>query len=525
MNLRDYQYECGQTVAKCFCDGIRRQLVVLPTGTGKSVIAAHLAQQAKTDRPILFLAHRGELLQNFAEKVKALAPHFSIGYEIGSAHARGNENVILASVQSATKPDRLKRLASFGIQHVMTDEAHHAPADSYRYLYEALTMLPGQKTTGLHVGFTATPLRSDHVALGCVFDAVTFARSIKEMIQQGYICCVRGCSAKTNVLLDKGAIASPQSDVIDLRAASLEKVVNVSKRNKAAVSAYRQAAKTLNARRPRAIVTCVSVQHAHDMAEAFNDADIAAVAVHGGQSVKERLCIAEQLGAGQEIHVVTFSDVWMEGIDIPAIEVVIMARPTKSGVVYCQGIGRGLRPWPGKEVCVVSDLVDNSSSHSLVTLPTVMDAYEPYPLEKRVDERIEDRVRSILVSEIWPCPHCWMQVGGDDWKYWKLSAGQGDWLEIRIGYRSFEVVRVNCNTGAAEVLTRSDWIGDVFKKAEPFVPLVLGDRTEQVTHKSPWRQTPAAAEDIKLLAEVGIDDAKTQGDVSNWQRALKEPGK
>jgi ATP-dependent helicase IRC3 len=186
LSLRPYQQEAIEAILKAEAHGVRRPLLALPTGCGKTVIFAHLIRQREGRS--LVLVHRDELIQQAAEKLQLIAP----GLEVGIVKAVRDEvdaPCVLASVQTLSREARLARLP-LGFKTVVVDEAHHAVAETYRRILTAVGSFDPDGP--LTVGVTATPMRGDQVGLKAVFQEIVYKRSILDMILEGYLADVRG---------------------------------------------------------------------------------------------------------------------------------------------------------------------------------------------------------------------------------------------------------------------------------------------------------------------------------------------
>jgi len=352
LQLRDYQREALDAVLAAARRGVRRQLVVLPTGAGKTVVAAALARQA-TGR-VLFLCHRDELVQQAVEKFGFLWPADAIGV-VKAARDETDRRIVVASVQTLQQPHRLARLDPAGFSLAIIDEAHHAPSRTYRAILAALGFWPAPPPGKLLVGITATPQRADGVGLGHVFDTVAYRRSIHDLVRAGYLADVRGVRVATQV--DLAHVRRRHGD-FELQDLSL--AVDTPARNALVVDAYRRYGENR-----KAVVFTVDVAHAQHMAEAFRAAGYAADWVAGALPAAARQARLAAFRAGA-IQVLANAQVLLEGYDDPSIEAVIMARPTRSQAWFIQAVGRGLRPYPGKVDCLVLDVAD--TGHDLVTL-------------------------------------------------------------------------------------------------------------------------------------------------------------
>lgn len=225
----------------------------------------------------------------------------------------------------------------------MVDEAHHSISDSYQSVINGLGFSESSSSK-LLLGVTATAGRE---GLGDIFERITFNRSISTMINAGYLAPVVGRKILTNFSLEKIRIQNGDFSVSDLA-----EVVNTHERNQFIVKKFQE-----YACERKSIAFCVDVQHCKDLATAFKTHGIDCVPVWGDMLPEERKGALSDLKHGR-IQVATSCGVLTEGFDESSISCVIMARPTKSQVLYTQSVGRGLRIHPLKENCLVLDFTD-----------------------------------------------------------------------------------------------------------------------------------------------------------------------
>jgi superfamily II DNA or RNA helicase len=190
---RPYQREAVEAIVAAEAQGCRRQLVALPTGTGKTVVFALLLQQR--DGRALVLAHRDELIHQAVDKLHLVDPTMSIGV----VKAERDAPVVVASVQTLSRSQRLERLTP-DFTAIVIDKAHHAPAESYRRI---LTHCRAWDADGpLVVGVTSTPERSDKQSLRAVFQRVVYHKPMLEMMQAGYLCDLRAIQVRLKTDFD-----------------------------------------------------------------------------------------------------------------------------------------------------------------------------------------------------------------------------------------------------------------------------------------------------------------------------------
>lgn len=356
--LRDYQQGAIDAVTSQKAQGINRALVVLPTGTGKTVVFTALARQMNVKT--LILVHRDELVDQTIDKFHMLWPEATVGI----VKARANQvlsQVIVASVQTLAREERRVQLPPFGL--VIVDEAHHSVSPSYRQILKDVGCF-NPINGPLLVGVTATPERSDKVGLQAVFQKIVFHRSLAEMIKKGYLADLVGKAIRAKFDLSRVKVVAGDYDE-----GELSKVINTPAFNKLVVDAFIR-----EARDRQALVFACSVAHAKDLAEMFNKAGIKAAYVAGEPHMKledRRKILADF--RKKQIQVVVSCALLTEGYDEPSVSAIVMARPTKSQGLYIQSVGRGTRLYPGKSDCLVLDFV-GAHEQSLVTLPALFGA-------------------------------------------------------------------------------------------------------------------------------------------------------
>jgi ATP-dependent helicase IRC3 len=354
LTLRPYQQEAIEAVLAAEVCGIRRPLIALPTGCGKTVIFAHLIGQR--DGRSLVLVHRDELIAQAAEKLSVIAP----GLEVGIVKAARDEvgaPCVLASVQTLSRESRLARLP-LGFETVIVDEAHHAVAETYRRILTAV----GSFNAGgpLTVGVTATPMRGDQVGLKAVFQEIVYKRSILDMILGGYLADVRGIQVGLKV--DFRRLHTRAGDFLDRE---VEDLLMEADAPEYLCQAYRE-----HARQRKALCFTPTVNMAMLMADRLRSIGVAAEMVCGETPIDERRATLQRLKSG-ETRVVCNCAVLTEGFDEPSVDCIVLMRPTKSLTLYTQMVGRGTRPFPGKTDCVVLDLVGATTRHDLRTVASL----------------------------------------------------------------------------------------------------------------------------------------------------------
>ncbi|MBA7492639.1 UvrABC system protein B [subsurface metagenome] len=370
LQLRDYQTECLNAISEASKAKISKPLVSLPTGTGKTIIFAYIIREiSRRGGRSLVLVHRDELLNQAEDKLLTIWPEAEVGI-VKAARNELDAPVTIASVQTASRQSRLKQLCDSGFDFIVTDEAHHAVAASYQRIYDRL--LNGNGSGQLHLGVTATPNRGDRRGLLEVYEKVVYHRSLLEMIRAGWLCDLRCVQITTDISLD--SVKTRQGDFAQ---GELGAVVNTENRNELIVQAYHE-----HAAGRMALCFTVDVQHAHDLADAFQEEGVNAVALSGKTPIDERRRTLRQFH-NREMDVICNCQVLTEGYDEPAVDSIILARPTKSSALYTQMVGRGTRTFPGKSDCLILDFADVAGRHRIMQLPNLVGLKEQQELDGR----------------------------------------------------------------------------------------------------------------------------------------------
>ncbi len=408
MKLRPYQTD---SISKIFgeLEGGPSTLAVLATGLGKTIIFSHLAR--RWPGRVLVLAHRDELVQQAVEKLKMVTGE-EVGIEMGAKHCLDEESLVkprlvVSSVQTMCRPKRQRKFRACEFGLVVIDEAHHAVARTYRDCIAHFQQSPTLRLLGV----TATPKRSDQLAMGQVFQSVAYDYGIESAVEDGWLVPVRQ-QAITVEGLDFSGVRSVAGD---LNEADLERIV-------AAESVlHRVAAPTVEiAGDLPALVFCVTVNHARLMAEVLcRYKPQSAVALDGSTPMNERRDTIARFKSG-EIQFMCNCLLFLEGFDAPTTALVVMARPTKSLALYTQVLGRGTRPLPGvvdplaeassaarrdaiatsaKPWMLALDFVGNNGRHRIITAADLLGGKYGEPVRAYARQTLEQEGRPAGVQE------------------------------------------------------------------------------------------------------------------------------
>lgn len=359
--LRDYQQQAVDDVRAEWAGGTSATTVILPTGTGKTDVIAKLAtDEVAAGGRTLVLAHRGELLDQITARCGMHAPRVPVG-RVQADMDQTRRAIVAAMTPTLAKPERRERLPRPSL--VIVDECHHITSPSNMAILEWAGCMDERDPTRL-LGVTATPSRSDDAkrGIGMVLKSVAFARDIAWAINAGWLVRPRGLAVVTSHMDLDGAKLS-RGDYQDNELGEM-----VSQDVGEIVRAWLTYA--VDAEHPEGRITIAfvpTVAAAAELRDAFELAGVKAEAVLGSTKQPEREAIYNRLASGVT-RVLVGVAVMTEGFDSPPVSCIVWARPTRSRTVYTQGIGRGLRLFPGKDDCLVLDVVGASRGQKLVTL-------------------------------------------------------------------------------------------------------------------------------------------------------------
>lgn len=394
MQLRDYQSECIDLIDSL--DG-GDHLVQMATGLGKTVTFANIPRKGR----VLLLSHRDELVHQPIKYYDC-----PVGVEKAGERSSGEE-VVSASLQTLFRGDRLEKTFKPGeFDMIITDEAHHALAPSYGKIYAYLK-------PRLHVGFTATPKRGDDRGLDGVFEDIIFERDLRWGIENGYLTDIDCRRVEVG-----WSTASLRTRHGDFTQADLARMVDQPSTNEQIAAAYREFAIG------QTIIFASSVAHAHALADLIPGSRV----VDGKTPSEERRAVVEDFTA-RKFPCIVNCGVFTEGTDIPLIETVLLARPTKSPALYAQMVGRGLRRYTfpdGREKPFLRliDCKGVTDAHSLCTAPTLFGLNEsdfPKSSHRLVDGLITELEERVLEADDTPAG-------------WVLRARRVDVLEGEIAW-------------------------------------------------------------------------------------------
>src|SRR2546426_2422083 len=445
------------------------------------------------------LGHRDEIIQQAVAKLHLVDPTLPLGV-VRAARDEHPAPTVVASVQPLSRRTRLSRLMP-DFQTIVIDEAHHAPAPTYRRILEYCRAW--HPDGPLVVGVTATPERGDHHSLRQVFDEMVYQKTLLEMMQAGYLVDLRALQVWLQADFD--ALRTQHGDFVDTELETLLLAANAPAQVLAAFQTY--------AAERKALVFTPTVALAYAMADTFRTARIPAEALDGTTPLATRRAILQRLHTG-ETRVVANCAVLTEGFDEPSVDCIIIARPTQSVPLYQQMLGRGTRTYPGKTDCLVLDVVGVSTQHTLHTVATLFACDAERLARQSVLEILERPVRqdqdedTLIAGTLRSTPvdlfaRRALRWGQTRQGAWVLSLGsQHGTLRLRPdGPETWQVVQVRRDADPLR-------LGDTLP-----LPYAQGLAEDYARHlgvarlveaEAPWRQHPATEKQTALLHKLGV---------------------
>jgi superfamily II DNA or RNA helicase len=381
--LRDYQVESLEIIKNMSAG--ERKLIKIPTGGGKTVIFASLSSQVKGR--VLIVVPSKELREQAFEKIKAIDETINIG-NVQAKLDEVDSKIVIASRQSLThkKSTRMQRMLKHGdFEYIIFDEVHQA-VDQVEKIINKIN-----KTAKI-IGFTATPYNKE---LNKIFDKIHFERDIFNMILNGYLCEPKAIMVQSKTNLNHVKVVAGEFNLKEL-----EEAVNNGDRNELIVKAYIEYAK----HRKSTIVFASGISHCNSIKEEFKRNGIKCESIDSTMSKDERESVIESFTSGK-IPVLVNVAVLTTGFDHPETDCIILARPTKSRILYEQIIGRGLRIADNKEDCLIIDINDVVKNHDLMSLSDVFNmkikhGETPKEAQKRIKREKEEEEERLRQEEI-----------------------------------------------------------------------------------------------------------------------------
>ncbi len=519
LSLRPYQTETLEASEAAEARGCRRQLWVLPTGTGKTVCFVALA--AKRGDRTLIIAHRDELIQQAAAKARMWWPDADIGIVKAERNDFGAQDIIVASIQSLS-PGRLARMGRFGL--VICDESHHVTKGG-TWDRVLTTLRAGEPDGPLLVGVTATPDRADGKGLASHFTEIVYQRDILWAIRSGYLVDIKCKEIKlANLRLEDVGMSHGDYAEGKLGAAMAEAQAPWH-----IVKAWKELAPDRLTASFHPTIAAAQAQAAEFMAQGVPAACVS------GVDIDERRRILQRLAEGR-IKVATNAAVLLEGWDFPPLSCIVQARPTKSRGMYVQIVGRALRPYPGKESALILDVTGSSDRVDLCSVPSLLgvDKKKMHRQGRTVTEALDEQTREAEIAKPKPKgPRLTGDVVTRDVDLFKphgVKPGRVAWAKTRtgsfaasagklsvvmepMGGDSWRVATID-GSGARTVLMEGVPLSLAQGIADDHVrrnaPAAISDRM------APWRKKKPTEKQLAFAQRlgIGVPDSWSAGDVS-----------
>ena len=366
MELRPYQQEAKESIFNEWNKGVKKTLLVLPTGCGKTIVFAKVTEDcvSQGDR-VLIMAHRGELLDQAADKI-----HQATG--LGCATEKAEEScrdswyrIVVGSVQTLMREKRLNQFSQDYFDTIIIDEAHHCLSSSYQRVL-------GHFSEARVLGVTATPDRGDMRNLGQYFESLAYEYTLPKAIKSGYLVPIKALTVPLKMDLSSVGVQSGDFKVSDIGTA-LDPYL------------YQIAEEMLKYCKDRKIVVFLPlVKTSQKFRDILNTKGFKAAEVNGESN--DRAKVLKDFDEGK-YNVLCNSMLLTEGWDCPSVDCIIVLRPTKVRSLYSQMVGRGTRLSPGKTELLLLDFLWHTERHELChPAPLICESEE---VAKKMTENLE----------------------------------------------------------------------------------------------------------------------------------------
>ena len=344
IQLRPYQQEAETAVFEQWSGGVHRTLLVLPTGTGKTIVFAKIAEQCVRDGDrVLILAHRKELLEQAADKILK-----STGLRCAVERAEETSldswyRITVGSVQTLMRDTRLDQFDPDYFSVIIVDEAHHCVSDSYQKVL--------QYFDSAHVlGVTATPDRGDMKNLGQYFESLAYEYTLPQAIREGYLTPIRAVTIPLQIDMAQVGVQAG-----DFKAGEIDTALDP--------YLFSIANEMMHyCRERKTVVFLPLIRTSQKFCEILNSIGFHAAEVNGNSD--DRTEILQDFESGK-YNVLCNSMLLTEGWDCPSVDCIVVLRPTKVRSLYCQMVGRGTRLSPGKDHLLLLDFLWMTERHEL----------------------------------------------------------------------------------------------------------------------------------------------------------------
>ena len=341
---RPYQQKAAAAIHREWDAGNKKTLVVMPTGTGKTIVFASIVNdQVEKGEHVLILAHREELLQQASDKLKMVTGLETALEKAQNSALDSDKMVVVASVQTLSKQNRLMKYPRDYFGTIIIDEAHHTAAKTYKGILEHFI-------DAKVLGVTATPDRSDMKSLSDIFDSLAFEYKLPDAIRKGYLCKINTKTIPVEVDISKVHInagdfsAQDLGNVLDLYLDTIADAIVRECQNR------------------KTVIFTPLVRISKRLCNILNKRNFKTAEVNGASADREDVLKGFDNG---EYKALTNAMLLTEGWDCPTVDCIICLRPPKSRSLYAQIVGRGTRLCEGKKNLLVLDFLWLTKKHSL----------------------------------------------------------------------------------------------------------------------------------------------------------------
>lgn len=344
MELRPYQEESRQSIFKEWDNGVKNTLLVLPTGCGKTIVFAKVAEDCVTkgDR-VLILAHRGELLEQAADKIYKTTGLMCATEKADETCHGSWFRVVVGSIQSLTRESRLAKFSKDYFNTIIVDEAHHCLSTGYQRVLEYFN-------EARVLGVTATPDRGDMRSLGSVFESLAYEYTLPKAIKEGYLVPIKALTLPLKMDLTSVGISKGDFSLGDLG-------------NVLDPYLYQIADEMLeHCTNRKTVVFLPLVATSQKFKDILNEKGFRAAEVNGDSTNRKEVLSDFE---NDKYNVLCNSMLLTEGWDCPTVDCIIVLRPTKVRSLYSQMVGRGTRLSPGKDHLLLLDFLWHTERHEL----------------------------------------------------------------------------------------------------------------------------------------------------------------
>ena len=539
LKLRNYQEEAIENIYKYYKEGVHRQVVVMATGLGKTVVFAHLISQLKkeTGKKALVIAHREELLTQAQDKFYKVDPSLHTEIEQATNHADPNADVIIASVPTIgrTNSTRIQKFNPTDFSIIVVDETHHASAKTYKEVFRNFGILKNEADWNkdlLLLGVTATPSRNDNQGIDQIYDKVTYNYGIIKAIEDGWLARIK--AYRINTATDLTGVRTTAGD---FAVGELAERVNNDDRNGLVVATYKNLLEN-----KKALCFAVDVKHAQSLTQLFQSEGISTGIVTGTTPKTERAKLLQRYKKG-DIKVMVNCMVLTEGFDEPSIEAILMARPTQSGILFNQMIGRGTRldESIGKNELTVVDFNDNTYRHTLKTIASLLgiekaidfkgqdillnkekidrlaELAPDYDFEDLDIDKIDYAIEEVDLLSGLQIPSEVSTYTNYEWhRYlkdtYRINLGNNQWLEIGYdiaGEYSVSEHKFDKDTHktTSKILGNKPTLQDAIESSDKYIRRSYEDRLKLISTNAGWRKTNPSDAQLDLLKKFGVTEA------------------